>query len=148
MTNEPLTDAELADLRHLANENGSTLAFLNQIIKDNKLHESHCVAFSTSKDSTGLFGSLTFSSEKYCHCWLDRENRAPEGEGFGIYDIKNEELLQELFFVNNYFAVKNLLKDHPELSKQPSDDNYWRKFFYIIPVSLQPATLTPTESAN
>lgn len=119
------------------------IAVLTNIIKDNQLHEKHCVAFAPSKDHAGPFGFLASAADKYCHCWLDKDNRAPEGEGFGLYHIKNDELSQEKFYLNNYYAVEDLLKYHPELSKDPKADNYWRKTYYVLPVKLQPAHLTP-----
>lgn len=140
MINNAHTAGELAHLRHLANENGSTLSFLMQIIKDNKLHEGNCVAFTLPKDHGGPFGFISSSLESHCHCWLDKDNRAEEGMGFSYYHIKDAELGTNLAYTNRYNTVKALLEDHPELSNVRSDPNHWSKTYAIVEVKVKPLT--------
>jgi hypothetical protein len=119
------------------------LDFFMNLAKANKLHEPHCVAFTLPKDHAGSFGTFASAGDKYCHCWLDYENRAPEGEAFGIYDIEAKELQPSACFLNQFYAVEYILQQNPHLSKEPSDENYWRKTYYVLPV-----TLNPTESTE
>lgn len=132
---DPRTTAELSHLRHLANENGSTLAFLKQIIKDNKLHEVNCVAFSLPKDHGGPFGFASSMLDGQCHCWLDKDNQAEENHAFTWYHIKDEKLAS-MGFINRHYAVKGLLDQFPELSHVKSDPNYWAKTYSIVEVTI------------
>jgi hypothetical protein len=134
---DPRTTAELSHLRHLANENGSTISFLKQIIKENRLHERNCIAFTLPKEYSGALGFTAGMFEKECHCWLDKDNRAPEGHAFAYFHIRDKELAPT-GYVNRYYAVQHLLEDHPELSAVRTDPNHWSKTYYIVEVSINP----------
>lgn len=106
--------------------------FLSQIIKANRLHESHCPAFNPHKgDFANMFQSLT---EQQCHCWLDQDNCAPYGGGFAAYHIENKKIDGEAY-INRYYAVQRLLSFHPEVSEDTKAENYWGKTYYIVPVT-------------
>lgn len=116
-------------------------AFLTQIIKDNRLHEKYCSAFSTAKgDFANMFQGM---AERNCYCWLDKDNEAEEGKGFAAYHIESKTL-GTVAYKNRHFAYVFLLKDHPNLSPNYEDPNYWGKSFYIVEVTVQ----IPTESTE
>lgn len=111
------------------------IAFLKQIIKDNKLHQVECVAFSLPKDHGGPFGFASSMLDPQCHCWLDKDNRAEENHAFAWYRIKDIKL-GTTGYINRYYAVKALLEEHPELSAVRSYPNYWAKTYSIVEVTV------------
>jgi hypothetical protein len=115
--------------------------FLTQIIKYNRLHEKYCAAFSTAKgDFANMFQGM---AEKSCYCWLDKDNVAEEGKGFASYHIESKTL-GTVGYKNRHYAYLLLLKEHPDLSPNHEDPNYWGKSYYIVEVTVQ----TPTESTE
>lgn len=117
------------------------IAFLTDIIKANKLHEPDCVAFSLPKDHSGPFGTFASMSEDQCHCWLDRDSTPKPGEGFSWYHKSTEEL-HTVAYLNRYHTLIDLLKAHPELSRDKKSENYWGKTYYLLPVSINPTEST------
>jgi hypothetical protein len=112
------------------------IQFLTQIIKANRLHEPYCVAFDTYKGV--LANPFASMIEKECHCWLDKDNKAEDGKGFGIYNVQDKTLLHEAFFINRYYTRRHILAIFPNLSEDPKSDDYWSKHYLIVPVQIRP----------
>lgn len=117
------------------------IAFLTDIIKANKLHEPDCIAFSLPKDHSGSFGFAASMTDKYCHCWLDQENRTEDGKAFAFYHVKDEKL-STYGYVNRYGAVKALLEYDKSVSGTKNSENHWNKAYAIMEVTTQPAEST------
>lgn len=105
------------------------IEFLTGIIRANRLHESHCAAFTTSRG--GLFDTFHSIIEKTCHCWLDQNNLLPEGKVIAAYNKETKDFDAELFR-NRYWACKALLSRHPDLSGDPESPNYWGNTYLLI----------------
>lgn len=131
---------ELDLIHRKSAEQQSEIDFLTSIIKANQLHEADCIAFSLPKDHSGSFGFAASMSDPYCHCWLDRDNRAEPGKAFAFYHVKDEKLGTN-GYVNRYGAVKALLEHDPSVSGTKNAQNHWNKTYAILEV-----TINPTES--
>lgn len=116
--------------------------FLTNLVKDNQLHEPYCVAFSLPKHHSGSFGFAASMADPYCHCWLDKDNKAPEGQAFGVYNKATEEL-GPVAYVNRYYARLGILQD-TKLSPEKNTEGYWGSQYLIVEVSVQPKN--PAES--
>lgn len=110
------------------------IAALTKIIKDNRLHEAHCPAFSTSKggDFTSMFQGM---AEKSCHCWLDKGNTSEPGTGFGYYN-QATKLIENVAYRNRHDAYNNLI-DHQGYSEDKEDAKYWWKHYMIVPITYK-----------
>lgn len=116
------------------------IRFLTKIVKDNRLHESYCSAFSTSRG--GLFDAFHSTIEKTCHCWLERDT-IPKGNMVTAIYHKETESFEAHAYMNRYFAFKALLKLHTHLSTDPESPNYWGKHYLLVDIEN-----TPEEESN
>jgi hypothetical protein len=124
------------------------IEFLTNIIKANRLHEPYCIAFSTQPpDWAGLHTMFSSMAEKECHCWLDEDNHAEPGKGFGVYHVRTKTLFQDAFFRNRYYTRRHILETIPDISADPKEDDYWAKAYVIVPVELRQAPETPKETS-
>lgn len=117
------------------------LHFLRRIIFANRLHESNCPAFTNHK---GDFANLLQGiGEKYCDCWISRNNPETDPDkGYGIYE-KATEALQNYMFPSRAAAVDHLTEELG-LSRDKDSPNYWQKTFLVIEVKKKETEAPPS----
>lgn len=117
------------------------LHFLRRIIFANRLHESICPAFTNAKgDFANPFQGI---GEKYCDCWISRNNPETDPDkGYGIYE-KATESLQAYMFPSRAAAVDHLTANSG-LSRDRESPNYWQKTFLVIEVKKKETEAPPS----
>lgn len=123
----------------LVNALNDQVTILRKIILDNRLHESDCSAFSTLTGDS-VFGRI---GEKYCDCWISRNNPEPDPlKGFALHDIPTEKLIPQLF--RSRADAVDILVNKYSLSRDKKSSAYWGRFFYIVEATAQQVTPAPT----
>jgi len=120
----------------------SQIDFLRTIIRANKLHEPLCPAFTTGKGEFG--GMFQGMAEKYCDCFISRSNPETDpAKGFGLFNIKEDNLVSTLLFRSRADAVDHLV-DNYHLSRDKRDENYYQKQWYVVEAQAKSVEAPPT----